>query len=311
MLYLSACAGNDRNLSVEEYAEWCADVGSYYVSVAYRNAGTWREAVSIYDDLIEQYQKVDPLESLSRYHNFQLAILTGFKSYIETLDLDADVDPWELVSTAQRLAPQSRSAGNALLPDVRAKLEATGCLDSGDAAMPTTPPANLGEVVPLGRVDAVVHYIERHAINVAGVPVTRVAIQFTHTLGEEAYVSSGQVRGIDTKGLKVEPYDVCHRYIVRTRSPSCWAAIISEDWGYTLWENVSPGRSVTRYIYFVESPVYPLEFIELGKRIGRVPWESHIEWVEPWIALLPEETTSNAEADAPPPSTATGTPTGR
>ena len=97
-------------------------------------------------------------------------------------------------------------------------------------------------------------------------------IEFMNTRGAMEAIGDRQVRGIDTEGLKVEPYDVCHRYDYSKRGPICYAALLPEE--------IAPGRSVTRYVYFVESPVYPLQFIELAKRT-----ENRVEWVTPRIAF--------------------------
>ncbi len=118
-----------------------------------------------------------------------------------------------------------------------------------------------------------IHGIERNAFTTAdGVSATRIDIEFTNTRGAIETVSYGRVDGIDTEGWEVDPYDACHDPPLFEDSPCP---------GVLLYEELNPGASARGYVYFVESPIYPIEFIELWRSTG----EYTIQRVEPRIAI--------------------------
>ncbi len=280
VLVSAACTSN--GLSVEEYAEWCGGLDTASVISAVDLDGTWSDAVTSLDDLIEKYQGIDPPEALARYHSASLDFWQGIRSFVETLEPSSDAQPLDLLGTVLLLTPPFMAAENSLSQDVRAMLEEAGCVsgesDQADAT-PTPMSAAVGDVIPMGRFDTVVKGIERNAIRVEDVWVSRVEIEFTNARGAIERISYSQVRGIDAEGQHVEPYDVCHRNVGLGPTSPC-----SNPMGH---EDFTPAEEIRRYVYFVESPAYPLAFIQLAQLTGPNSSEGGgwVEWVEPRVAL--------------------------
>ena len=276
MLVSAACTSS--GLTVEEYAEWCEGLDPFDTD------GTWGDAANSLDDLVDQYQGVDPPETLASYHSASLEFYQGLRSFVETLEPDSDAQPLDLLGTVLLLTPPLMAAENALSPDVRAMLEDTGCV-SGDSDQADSTPAPMsaavGDVIPMGRFDAVVKGIERNAIRVEDVWVSRVEVEFANTRGAIERISYSQVRGIDAEGQHVEPYDVCHSNVglgLNFTSPC------PNPMGH---EAFTPAEEIRRYVYFVESPAYPLAFIQLAQLTGpnSSDGSGRVEWVEPMVEL--------------------------
>ncbi len=119
--------------------------------------------------------------------------------------------------------------------------------------VPLDSPA-LGDVVASGHVDAVVHSIERDAFTVGGVSTTRIEVEFTNTRGGIETVYAFLVNAFDTGGVSVDEYDACHPLFEESPCP-----------GVLKTTELNPGASIRGYVYFVESPYYPLEFIQFSE----------------------------------------------
>ena len=267
-------------LTVAEYADWCASGGG--IEEIAEDA-TWRDYSLMLDSAIDQGLAVSPPDLLRDFHDARIQGLILVRLTSDDSDPDAALSSADVLGPGLLYALWVARAEEALAEDVRTTLEEAGCIDTGDGsdeldeptstptpapipaapATPTpTPAAAIGDVVAVGRVDVVVHAIERDAFRTTdGVSTTRVDIEFTNTRGAIETVSYWQVDGIDTEGLKMEPYDVCHEYDRSLGGYPCPGVLV--------YEEINPGASVRGYIYFVESPVYPLAFIELWKRTGR------------------------------------------
>ena len=270
-------------LSVEEYAEWCGSMGDGFAD----DTVTWGEYAEQLDTLLDETRGIDPPKALRGYHDVQITLVASTKAFVDTLDPGGVFNPFELFGVVWLFESQITAAEEALPAAARATLSEAGCIDSSGeeeaadetsaaTSTPTpapTPTAALGDVVPVGRVDAVVLSIDRDAFTLEGVSLTRVEVEFTNTRGAVEAVSSGQVRGIDTEGLENEPYDPCTDYDYSSGEYACPGPL-----GY---EELTPGASARGYVYFVESPVYPLEFIQLWKRTG----EYTIQRVDPPVAV--------------------------
>ena len=125
-------------------------------------------------------------------------------------------------------------------------------------ARPTPVPLDspaLGDVVASGRVDAVVYSIERDAFTVGGVSTTRIEVEFTNTRGGIETVYAFLVNCVRLReGWSVDEYDVCHPLFEESPCP-----------GVLITTELNPGASIRGYVYFVESPYYPLEFIQFSE----------------------------------------------
>ena len=194
-------------LSVEEYAEWCGSVGDGFADNV-----TWGEYAEQLDTLLDETRGIDPPEGLRGYHDVQITSVASLKAFVDTLDPAGVFNLFELLGVAWLLGSQITAAEEALPAATRATLSEAGCIDSSEeeeaadetstatSTPPPTPIAALGDVVPVGRLDAVVLSIKREAFTLEGVTMTRVEVEFTNTRGAIEAVSYGQVRGIDTEG---------------------------------------------------------------------------------------------------------------
>ena len=269
-------------LSVAEYAEWCAAGGT--IDELAEDA-TWGDYSSMLDSAINEGLSITPPTALHHFHDARIGGLILLRLAAAESRQDAEVSLADLFGPGLLYAWRVTRAQDELPDDVRGALEKTGCIDADDepdeffgaAAVPTpdsttdavptpVPTASLGEIVEAGRVDIIVHAIERDAFETAeGVSTTRIDIEFINSRGGIEAVSDQQVEGIDTEGLNLDPYDYCHEYDYATYTYRCPSVLA--------YEELNPGASVRGYVYFVESSFYPLEFIQLRKRMGGYLYE--------------------------------------
>lgn len=142
-----------------------------------------------------------------------------------------------------------------------------------------TPTVRLGDTVAAGLVDVVATGIERGALEIGGALLTRIEVLFTNARGGAQSIRPGgvetihwgQVGALDARGFNVGASDVCHSLGASMLEGACPGALKRTE--------LRPGSAVRGYVYFAESPRYPLEFIVFANWSGSTsqPVETVVE----------------------------------
>ena len=115
-------------LSVAEYAAHCGQVQSDADSTFDDPNATWGMASSAFAEWIQAMQTVTPPVELAAFHVTRLALTAGIQTLAATMNPADPFNIFEIFGVITALGGPVEQAVNAMPADVKAQLEATGCL---------------------------------------------------------------------------------------------------------------------------------------------------------------------------------------
>ena len=134
LLLLTSCmesADSNRELSVREYGEWCAELDQ-----ADTNPNiTWGEIVPIIRDGLKEYDSTKPPPELVEFHSVSRNAVEAMLDFGKRQDSDAQINPFILMfePTIMIIGSALTQAEADIPADIHAVLVETGCLDEEDS----------------------------------------------------------------------------------------------------------------------------------------------------------------------------------
>ena len=126
VLVIAACSSGGGQLTVEGYAKWCGEVWERDGEA--NPEATSGQAAELFAEMVSDLRSVTPPSELEDYHKSGIRMVEAMEALAKSQPSDEQFNPWLLIALLP-LGEEHDAALEALDPEVRAQLVATGCAD--------------------------------------------------------------------------------------------------------------------------------------------------------------------------------------